>query len=77
MLDEERVRQYIMAQLAWRMGSTAQAIAKGFVEEMPEPQGDVRGGLAPVQGDRRGACTPRAWSTPRRTTNDLFLLLRN
>jgi hypothetical protein len=30
-LDEKDVRQYVMAQLAWMMGSTASAIAKGYV----------------------------------------------
>jgi hypothetical protein len=30
-LDEKDVRQYVMAQLAWMMGSTAQAIAKGYI----------------------------------------------
>ena len=33
-LDETDVRQYVMAQLAWMMGSTAQAIAKGYVGVM-------------------------------------------
>ena len=33
-LDEKDVRQYIMAQLAWMMGSTAWALAKGYVEAM-------------------------------------------
>ena len=52
-LEVDRVRQYIMAQLAWRMGSTAQALAKGFVAEMAEPKRGDRRGLGPVQGDRR------------------------
>ena len=52
-LDEKDVRQYIMAQLAWQMGSTAQAIAKGYVEAMPAPKVTLRGRLAPGQGDRR------------------------
>jgi hypothetical protein len=30
-LDAKDVRQYVMAQLAWMMGSTAQAIAKGYI----------------------------------------------
>jgi hypothetical protein len=34
-LDENDVRQYVMAQLAWMMGSTAQAIARSYVGSMP------------------------------------------
>src|SRR5207253_2917071 len=37
-LDEKDVRQYVMAQLAWMMGSTAQAIAKGYVGAMKGPK---------------------------------------
>jgi hypothetical protein len=33
-LDEKDVRQYVMAQLAWMTGSTAHALAKGYVEVM-------------------------------------------
>jgi hypothetical protein len=38
LLDEPRVRQFIMAQLALRMGLMAQTIARGFVEEMTPPR---------------------------------------
>jgi hypothetical protein len=37
-LDEKDVRQYVMAQLAWMMGSTTQAIAKGYVGVMKPPK---------------------------------------
>jgi hypothetical protein len=33
-LDENDVRKYVMAQLAWMMGSTASAIAKGYIGVM-------------------------------------------
>jgi hypothetical protein len=34
-LDERDLRQFVMAQLAWQMGSTALALTKGYVEIMP------------------------------------------
>lgn len=74
-LDEDRVRQYIMAQLAWRMGSTAQALAKGYVEEMPEPRAAVEaiwGRFKEIAGQMHGDGLVHA--TPH--DNDLFLLLR-
>ena len=37
-LDEKDVRQFVMAHLAWKMGSTAQAVAKGYVAAMPAPR---------------------------------------
>ncbi len=73
--DETRVRQYIMAQLAWRMGSTAEALARGFAEEIPEPKPLVEavwkafkeiGGRMHAEG--------LIHATPHDT--DLFLLLR-
>ena len=37
-LEEKDVRQYVMAQLAWMMGTTALAIAKGYVVVMKAPK---------------------------------------
>lgn len=37
-LNETDVRQYVMAQLAWMMGTTAMAIAKGYLQVMPAPK---------------------------------------
>jgi hypothetical protein len=74
-LEVDRVRQYIMAQLAWRMGSTAQALAKGFLEEMPEPRGttdDVWAQFKAIAGGMHAEGLIHA--TPH--DNDLFLLLR-
>ena len=74
-LEVERVRQYIMAQLAWRMGSTAQALAKGFIEEMPEPRGtpeEVWTQFKAIAGAMHSDGLVHA--TPH--DNDLFLLLR-
>ncbi len=73
--DESRVRQYIMAQLAWRMGSTAEALARGFAEATSEPKPEVVavwkafkeiGGRMHAEG--------LIHATPHDT--DLFLLLR-
>jgi hypothetical protein len=74
-LDVERVRQYIMAQLAWRMGSTGQALARGFAEEMPVPKAavaEVWPQLKAIAGGMHEAGLLHA--TPH--DNDLFLLLR-
>jgi hypothetical protein len=74
-LDEPRVRQYIMAQLAWRMGSTAQALAKGFVEELTEPKAspdEVWTQFKAIAGTMHNQGLLHA--TPH--DNDLFLLLR-
>jgi hypothetical protein len=74
-LEAERVRQYIMAQLAWRMGSTAHALAKGFAEELKTPKATVDevwiqfkaiAGVMHAEG--------LVHATPH--DNDLFLLLR-
>ncbi len=51
-LDEPHVRQYIVAQLAWKMGLTAQALAKGYVEDMPAP-GALGSGVAADEDDHR------------------------
>ncbi|MBV8558917.1 MAG: hypothetical protein JO116_25535, partial [Planctomycetaceae bacterium] len=37
-LDEKDVKQFVMAQLAWQMGSTVYALAKGYVAVMPAPK---------------------------------------
>jgi len=37
-LDEDDVRRYVMAQLAWMMGTTAHALAKGYIQVMPAPR---------------------------------------
>jgi hypothetical protein len=74
-LQVDRVRQYIMAQLAWRMGSTAEALAKGFVEEMPEPRmahEEAWAQLKVIAGAMHAEGLIHA--TPQ--DNDLFLLLR-
>ncbi len=74
-IEVERVRQYIMAQLAWRMGSTAQALARGFVEEMPDPRAtpdEAWAQLKVIAGAMHAEGLLHA--TPH--DNDLFLLLR-
>jgi hypothetical protein len=74
-VDVDGVRQYIMAQLAWRMGSTAEALARGFVEESPEPRASVEAIWArfkEIAGQMHGEGLVHA--TPH--DNDLFLLLR-
>jgi hypothetical protein len=74
-LEVNRVRQYIMAQLAWRMGSTAQALANGFFEEMSEPRGtadEVWTQFKAIAGRMHAEGLVHA--APH--DNDLFLLLR-
>jgi hypothetical protein len=74
-LEAERVRQYIMAQLAWRMGSTAHALAKGFAEELKKPKAtidEVWIQFKAVAGVMHAEGLIHA--TPH--DNDLFLLLR-
>jgi hypothetical protein len=73
--DEGRVRQYIMAQLAWRMGSMVQALARGFRDEMPEPRAaidEVWLQFKAIAGRMHAEGLIHA--TPH--DNDLFLLLR-
>lgn len=74
-LDEKDLEQYIMAQLAWMMGSTTQAIAKGYVEvmkgtkvtyEVAWPQVKMVAGKLHARG--------LVHATPQ--DDDLFLLLR-
>ncbi len=74
-LNEDRVRQYVMAQLAWRMGSTANALAKGFVEELGDPRPaveEVWSQFKAIAGRMHGEGLLHA--TPH--DDDLFLLLR-
>ncbi len=64
-----------MAQLAWRMGSTAHAMAKGYAEELPEPRSavdDVWTQFKAIAGRMHGEGLVHA--TPH--DDDLFLLLR-
>lgn len=74
-LDEAAVRQYVMAQLAWQMGSTAFALAKGYV------------GMIAAQGVTAEAAWPRLKTIAegmhadglvhaQPLDNDLYLLLR-
>jgi hypothetical protein len=73
--DESHVRQFIMAQLAWRMGSMAQALAKGYVAERAEPKptvDQVWARFKEIAGAMHGEGLVHA--TPH--DNDLFLLLR-
>ena len=74
-LDEKDVRQYVMAQLAWMMGSMAQSIARGYVGVMKGsrttfeaawPQVKAIAGRMHVEG--------LVHATPQ--DDDLFLLLR-
>ena len=76
-LDEHHVRQYIMAQLAWRMGLDGARLAKGY-----------RRGHAGTEGDLEERCGPQIKTIVERHArreglvhatpydNDLYLLLR-
>jgi hypothetical protein len=69
------VRQYIMAQLAWRMGSTAQALAKGFIENMPEPKPMTKDGWLEFKVIAEAMHVEGlVHATPQ--DNDLYLLLK-
>jgi hypothetical protein len=74
-LDEPRVRQYIMAQLAWRMGSTAHALAKGFAEELKKPKATVDEVWIPFKAIA-GAMHAEGLIHATPLDNDLYLLLR-
>jgi hypothetical protein len=74
-LDPERVRQYVMAQLAWRMGSTARALAKGFIEQMPEPKATLDAVWYPFK-EIAGRMHVEGLVHAAPQDNDLFLLLR-
>ena len=74
-LEAPRVRQYIMAQLAWRMGSTAQALAKGFIEDLPERKPMAEDAWAQFKAIAEGMhADGLLHATPQ--DNDLFLLLK-
>jgi hypothetical protein len=74
-LDEPQVRQYIMAQLAWKMGSTAQALTKGYLEEMPAPKATPEAAWPEVKAIiERMHVEGLVHASP--YDNDLFLLLR-
>jgi len=74
-IDGARLRQYVMAQLAWQMGSTARALAKGYVEDMPAPKAEQDAVWPEL---KKIAETMHAeqliHATPQ--DNDLFLILR-
>ena len=74
-LDEADVRQYVSAQLAWMMGSTATAIAKGYVGASRGPKLTFEAawpGVKAVAGRMHAEGLVHA--TPQ--DDDLFLLLR-
>jgi hypothetical protein len=74
-LDEPHVRQYIVAQLAWKMGLTAQALAKGYVEDMPVARATWEAVLPQMKTIIEGMHADKVvHATP--YDNDLFLLLR-
>ena len=77
LLDETDVRQYIMAQLSWRLGMSAKEVTEGYIETPPVMKIPVRRSLRAGQADRRTRCTPTTSSTRRRHENDLFLQCRN
>lgn len=73
-LDESDVRQFIMAQLAWMMGTTDIALAKGYVKAMPALKLDpertrdaFRGILERLHDEQLVHATPH--------DNDLFVQL--
>jgi hypothetical protein len=74
-LDEKGVRQYVMAQLAWMMGSTGQAVTKGYVGVMPAPKLTPEAAWPQVKAIvERMHVEGLVHATPQ--DNDLFLLLR-
>jgi hypothetical protein len=74
-LDEKDVRQYVMAQLAWMMGSTAQAIAKGYVGAKKGPKVTLEDAWSQVKAIvERMHAEGLVHATPQ--DDDLFLLLR-
>jgi hypothetical protein len=74
-LDEKDVRQYVMAQLAWMMGSTAQAIAKGYVAAMKGARVTYEAAWPQVKAIAEGMhAEGLVHATPH--DEDLFLLLR-
>ena len=74
-LDEKDVKQFVMAQLAWQMGSTAHALAKGYVAVMPAPKVGPEVAWPEVKGiAERMHAEGLVHATPQ--DDDLFLLLR-
>jgi hypothetical protein len=75
LLDEKDVRQYVMAQLAWMMGSTASAVAKGYVGVMKAPKLPYEAAWPQVKAIAgRMHSEGLIHATPQ--DDDLFLLLR-
>jgi hypothetical protein len=74
-LNEKDVRQFVMAHLAWQMGSTAHALAKGYVAVMPAPKVAPEVAWPEVKGiAERMHAEGLVHATPQ--DDDLFLLLR-
>lgn len=74
-LDVKDVRQYVVAQLAWQMGSTARAITKGYVGIMPAPKVTLELAWPQIKAiAERMHAEELVYATPQ--DNDLFLLLR-
>ncbi|MEO6807487.1 MAG: hypothetical protein ABI353_00040 [Isosphaeraceae bacterium] len=74
-LDEKDVRQYVMGQLAWRMGATAGEIAKGYLGMMPAP--GVEAGAAWLQFKKiAGRMHAEGLVHAQPMDNDLLLVLR-
>ncbi len=74
-LDEKDVKQFVMAQLAWQMGSPTHALAKGYVTVMPAPRvaPEVAWPQIKMIAERMHA-EGLVHATPQ--DDDLFLLLR-
>lgn len=75
LLDEQDVRQYVMAQLAWMMGAMAQSVVKGYLEIKKEMKAtyDTAWPQAKPIVERMHA-EGLIYATPH--DDDLFLLLR-
>ena len=74
-LNEADVRQYVMAQLALMMGTTAHALAKGYIHVMPDPKTTIELAwpqLKEIVERMHGEELVHAQSLD----DDLFLLLR-
>ena len=74
-LDEKDVRQHVMAQLAWMMGSTAKSITKSYVSvvQASDMTIEMAWPLVKVIAERMHA-EGLVYATPQ--DDDLFLLLR-
>lgn len=74
-LDEDDVRRYVMAQLAWMMGTTTHALAKGYVQIMPVPRTTLEAAWPQVKAiAERMHGEELIHAQP--LDDDLFLLLR-